>query len=25
VPGAYKLLTNMISLGKNDFETKIKK
>ena len=25
VPGAYKLLTNMISIGKNDFETEIKK
>ena len=25
VPGAYKLLTNMISIGKNDFETKLKK
>jgi len=25
VPGAYKLLTNMISLGKNDFETELKK
>ena len=24
VPGAYKLLTNMISIGKNDFETKLK-
>ncbi len=25
VPGAYKLFTNMISIGKNDFETKLKK
>lgn len=25
VPGAYKLLTNMISIGKNDFETQLKK
>ncbi len=25
VPGAYKLLTNMISIGKNDFETELKK
>ena len=25
VPGAYKLLTNMISIGKNDFEKEIKK
>ncbi len=25
VPGAYKLFTNMISMGKNDFETKLKK
>ena len=25
VPGAYKLLTNMISIGKNDFENEIKK
>ena len=25
VPGAYKLLTNMISIGKNDFEKKINK
>jgi LmbE family N-acetylglucosaminyl deacetylase len=25
VPGAYKLLTNMISIGKNDFEEEIKK
>jgi hypothetical protein len=25
VPGAYKLFTNMISLGKNDFETELKK
>jgi len=25
VPGAYKLLTNMISIGKNDFETNLKK
>jgi len=25
VPGAYKLLTNMISMGKNEFETDIKK
>ncbi|MDN3643402.1 PIG-L family deacetylase [Lutimonas halocynthiae] len=24
VPGAYKLLTNMISIGKNDFETQLK-
>ena len=25
VPGAYKLFTNMISIGKNDFETELKK
>jgi len=25
IPGAYKLLTNMISIGKNDFEKEIKK
>ena len=25
VPGAYKLLTNMISIGKNDFEKEVKK
>ena len=25
VPGAYKLFTNMISIGKNNFETKLKK
>ncbi|MCP4883138.1 MAG: PIG-L family deacetylase [Flavobacteriales bacterium] len=25
VPGAYKLLTNMISIGKNDFEIKLKR
>ncbi len=25
VPGAYKLLTNMISIGKNDFEQEVKK